>query len=152
MEIRQRGKKYMQQSEYVRLFLAAKFYEKEGDGFEACVVLWEKTGPNNNVVVRAAVSIGTMDLSDEHKQEFSAGMQQDRLVGVAMDGWSRPRQSHPAEWVLTVPHQGLIYKVRGDERTDGTRPYLTDTPHDMIGIGDFQVDLRYLASVCDRMF
>lgn len=147
VELRQRGKVYMR-CKYTRLFLAAKFYAPDGNGeFEASIVLWGKTTPaSDETTVVEAVSFGAKDLSDEHKKEFFAP-RHDRLVGVRTDQWRCPQpvgnndNATPAEWMLSVPFQGFVYKVTTEKRTDGTLPYLADELKDG-ELGDLTIDLR----------
>jgi hypothetical protein len=153
VEIRKRGKKYMQ-SEYTRLFVAAKFYAHDENGkFEAAILLWEKIAPNNNVVVREAVSFGTKDLSDENRQLFSSAKRRDRLVAVRANQWRRPQPLAnpdgpiPDEWKLRVPYQGIIYKVMKEKQADGTRPYLDENSLEEDGrLGDLVINLHLLAN------
>lgn len=149
VELHQRGKVYMK-CKYTRLFLGAKFYAPDGNGeFEASIVLWRKITPNSDVItVVEAVSFGTKDLSDDHKSEFFAS-RHDRLVGVRPDQWRRPHpvenpdDGTPAAWMLTVPFQGMVYKVTTERQTDGTRPYLADQLEDG-ELGDLTIDLRIM--------
>ena len=68
-------------------------------------------------------------------------------VGVRTDQWRRPQpvgnndNATPAEWMLSVPFQGFVYKVTTEKRTDGTRPYLADELKDG-ELGDLTIDLR----------
>uniref|UniRef100_A0A7S1GG53 Uncharacterized protein n=1 Tax=Cyclophora tenuis TaxID=216820 RepID=A0A7S1GG53_CYCTE len=98
---------------------------------------------NNDVAVVDAVSFGTRDLSNNHKNEFHAE-RRDRLFGVMPNQWRRPQaveNPDDAAWTLAVPFQGMVYRVMTEERDDGTRPYLVDVLEDS-ELGDLTVDLR----------
>ena len=149
VELRQRGKIYMG-CKYTRLFLGAKFYAPDGnDGkFEASIVLWGKMTPaSDQVTVVEAVSFGTKDLLANHKRKFAAP-HHDQLVGVRPEQWRRLQPTEnsddnatPAEWTLSVPFQGIVYKVMTEKRADRTRPYLADALEDG-ELGNLTVDLR----------
>ena len=154
VELRQRGMVYMK-CKYTRLFLGAKFYAPEESGeFESAIVLWGKiTQGSDKVTVVEAVSFGTKDLSDDHKNEFFTN-RHDRLVGVRPDQWRRPLlKGHPqrvpattpADWMLTVPFQAFLYKVTTEKRDDGTRPYLSDVLEEG-EVGDLTINLRSMLS------
>jgi hypothetical protein len=80
-------------SPYNRLYLAAKIYGPDlVDGkTEAAIVLWGRTGTgggnnddddDDDIKVIEAISFGTKDLSEKHKNEFAGKADAKTLVGV----------------------------------------------------------------------
>lgn len=142
--IRQRGKRYMG-NQYTRMFLATKFYEPdENDGYEAAIVLWGKANESNEISVFDAVSFGTIDLSDNHKNDFFEH-RQDRLLGVQSNQWRRCPAIGvaAASSTIAIPYSGVLYKVTKERQECGNRPYLLDGIEDG-EIEDLTIDLQYL--------
>ena len=71
-----------------------------------------------------AVSFGTADLSDKHKEAFSQH-RANRLVGVQAGDWERPQQAAAAAataaaaWTVRIPFHGIFYKVMKKKRKRG---------------------------------
>mmetsp|Transcript_19558 Transcript_19558/g.53854 ORF Transcript_19558/g.53854 Transcript_19558/m.53854 type:complete len:391 (-) Transcript_19558:203-1375(-) len=148
VEIRQRGKRYLSNN-YTRLFLAAKFYEPDENNdykYEAAIVLWGKVTPSSNdISVVDAVSFGTIDLSDDHKNDFFEH-RRDRLLGVSLDQWRQCPANESvaaASSTITIPYSGVLYKVTKEPQVGGNRPYLLDGIEDG-EIEDLTIDLPYL--------
>jgi hypothetical protein len=129
--IRQRGKLYMK-SAYTRLFLACKIFEVSETRLRAGIVLWGKPDPTSQEIsVLAAVSFGTEDLTDDEKELFEEA-RRNRLVGVGTGEWRRPANTEldpeaetPDDMKLSIPYQGILYKVttkRSGGRRLGYRP------------------------------
>ena len=118
-------------------------------------MLWGKvTQGSDEVTVVEAVSFGTKDLSDDHKNEFSTN-RHDRLVGVRPDQWRRPLlngdphsvpATTPADWILAVPFEPLLYRVTTEKQNDGTRPYLVDVLQEGEA-GDMMINVRRLLAL-----
>ena len=155
VKLRQRGMVYME-SKYTRLFLGVQLYAPDESGeFESAIVLWGKvTQGSDEVTVVEAVSFGTKDLSDDHKNEFSTN-RHDRLVGVRPDQWRRPLlngnprrrpATTPADWILAVPFEPFLYRVTTGKQNDGTRPYLVDVLQEGEA-GDMMINVRRLLAL-----
>lgn len=143
VEIRERGKAYLT-PHYTRLFLAVKLYIPSDGTYEAAAVLWGKSDENSETVtVMRAVSFGTEDLSDDHKEEFRQ-RKADRLIGVNVDQWERP-QNNAASWLITLPFRGFLFKVSEGEPEEGQEvKYVLDDIDD--DVDDLVVDLRELVT------
>jgi hypothetical protein len=134
MDMRKNGHRLMK-SPYNRLYLAAKIYGPDpGDGeTEAAMVLWGRTGTgggnndDDDIKVIEAVSFGTKDLSEEHKNDFAARADAKTLVAVEGKKWRRPPLFPPnyprrVDWrnnlnmtaypglLLDIPLEGIFYK------------------------------------------
>ena len=148
VEIRQRGRRYLSNT-YTRLFLAAKFYEPDRNNdhkYEAAIVLWGRvTSSSNRISVVDAISFGSIDLSNDHKNDFFEP-RHDRLLGVNPDQWRRcpANESAAAEAsTITIPYSQILYKVTKEPQVGGNRPYLLDCIEDG-EIEDLTIDLPYL--------
>lgn len=139
VQIRERGRAYMI-PHYTRLFLAMKIYAPSDGRFEAAVVLWGKEDEGSNAItVMKAVSFGSIDLSDDHKQEFFQ-RRADLLVGVDINSWERPQNDANA-WSITLPFRGFLFKVtRGEPAEAGIEYVLDDLGNN--DVEDFVIDLR----------
>lgn len=152
-----RNGKRLMKSEYNRLYLAAKFYEPDSkDGkIEAAIVLWGRNN-DDSIEVMEAVSFGTKDLSEKHKEQFAGEEEKDCLVGVREDEWRRPNVFPPnypkpsdpfgsdaerEQFLLNIPVKEILYKIRVGE-TNGV-VYFTDTPS-IENVTELKIDLRRL--------
>ena len=144
VQIRERGRAYMT-PKYVRLFLAMKLYPpSRGTTYEAAAVLWAKADEESDTItVMKAVSFGTQDLSDDHKQDFFQ-RKADRLVGVDVNHWEKARNDEAA-WSITLPFRGFLFKVsKGAPGENGTTEYVLDDL-EAGAVEDFVIDLRRAA-------
>jgi hypothetical protein len=151
--LRQRGKRYMN-CKYTRLFLACKIFEASRTMLRAEIVLWGKVDPETQVVsVLAAVSFGTVDLTDDEKGLFEEA-RHDRLVGGT--NWTRPARTElgpfqegtPDDWKMNIPYQGILFKMT--TKRSGQRAYLMDELTAVDGVDDLVLDLQELARrICE---
>lgn len=164
IDMRKNGKRLMR-SPYNRLYLAAKIYETDPvDGHtEAVIVLWGRTpGNDDKVEVIEAVSFGTKDLSDEHKDEFSGHETRTSLVGVGISDWRRPQvfpphypqfqnpldpEQTPEEFLLDIPLEGILHKVLIPSDSEDTPQYLNELRENGArAVSNLKIDLRVLLS------
>lgn len=148
VEIRQRGKRHLRNN-CTRLFLAANCCEPDENNdhkCEAAVVLWGKVTPSSNdISVVDAVSFRSIDLSDDHKNDFLEH-RRDRLLGVSLDQWRQCPANEsvaPASSTITIPHSGALCKVTKEPQVGGNRPHLLDGIEDG-EIEDLTIDLPCL--------
>lgn len=163
IDMRKNGKRLMK-SPYNRLYLAAKIYEPSDDGTtEAAIVLWGRTVGNDNddIHVLEAVSFGTKDLSEEHKNEFAGIASRTTLVGVDTNEWRRPQEfppnyprlqnpldpePTPDDLFLNIPLEGILYKILiPSSGTEESQTYLTDLmENNSRNVTKMKIDLRDL--------
>lgn len=152
VKLRQRGKKYAA-TPYTRAFLGAKIFGVTAKGqLEAAVVLWGKTGEARNaaVTVLDAVDFGTVELTEEHKEEFSE-RDHDKLVGVTENQWRRPQpapdlsilDTTPQDWKINIPYAALLYKVTRKENCQHS--YILNQDTSANTTGGISIDLRRLS-------
>ena len=126
----------MGRSNYVRLYLAAKFCKPEDDGtYKAAIVLWARKDDVegeygrddcDDLYVKHAVDFGTCELSHVEREQFrdaKGSNGRDKLPKVAENVWSvigrNVDRSHPA-WTLSLPRRGLLYKVSAKKSKKST--------------------------------
>ena len=134
--LRMQGLKLMK-PEYTRVFLGGYVHivNETKLEYEMALVLWRKK-TNGSIVVKDAVSFGTVDLGRHTIEKFNTDME-NSLPPVTK--WRRPTDvddltpnrvsnpsSYPKEWTLNVKFRDIFYKVSSSSSGDSKGPeYVT---------------------------
>jgi len=145
-------------NKYVRMFLGCHLFGhsvgvKKGEfdpnnlEYEAALVLWKRDeGNNDEIKVYKAISFGTKELTDKHKEQY-AKEGSEVLPRVRENRCEHLGNKHRTT-EISIPKEGLLYKVF----QKSVLPFGNDTSNDNDtkyfkgdGIDNFIVDINKLA-------